>query len=310
MAQVRYHLVAGRAEAERHYAALDAAFDDEGAPVAIAEVDEAARLFEVSIYLDVGDGEDRAAEVVGVLGADLAGRIGREDLPERDWMADVLAALKPVRAGRFIVHGAHDRDKVAANDLSIEIEAGQAFGTGHHGTTAGCLSAIGRIVTRRRPRNALDLGTGSAVLAIGIAKLARVPVLASDIDPVAVRVAAANVSANGVAPCVTTAVATGFRARAIADRAPYDLIVANILAGPLMRLAPEFARHLAPGGDVILSGILTSQRDRVLASFRIQGLHHRQTLVRGEWVALHLARGGAPKRNTPADDRRRCVSSI
>ncbi|NDV85516.1 50S ribosomal protein L11 methyltransferase [Aurantimonas aggregata] len=290
MAQVRYHLVAGKAEAERIYAALDAAFEDEGAPVAMSEVDEAAERFEVSAYLDVADGEDRMRDVAAALGRESTDGISREDLPDRDWMADVLAALKPVRAGRFIVHGAHDRDKVAANDLSIEIEAGQAFGTGHHGTTAGCLSAIGRIVTRRRPRNALDLGTGSAVLAIGIAKLARVPVLATDIDPVAVQVAAANVAGNHVTPFVKTAVATGFRARAIADRAPYDLIVANILAGPLMRLAPEFARHLAWGGDVILSGILVSQRDRVLASFRIQGLYHRQTLVRGEWVTLHLTR--------------------
>ncbi|MBB4002276.1 50S ribosomal protein L11 methyltransferase [Aurantimonas endophytica] len=290
MAQVRYHIAAGKAEAERLYAALDAAFEDEGAPVAISEVDEAAERFEVSAYLEVAEGEDRTSEVAAALGRDTTDGISREDLPDRDWMADVLAALKPVRAGRFIVHGAHDRDKVAANDLSIEIEAGQAFGTGHHGTTAGCLSAIGRIVGRRRPRNALDLGTGSAVLAIGIAKLARVKVLATDIDPVAVRVAAANIAGNGVAPFVETAVATGFRARAIADRAPYDLIVANILAGPLMRLAPEFARHLARGGDLILSGILASQRDRVLASFRIQGLYHRQTLVRGEWVTLHLTR--------------------
>lgn len=290
MSQSRYFLRAGKAEAEAVYEALDRAFEEHGSPVAISEIDEARGLFEVSAYFDAADAHAWEGTFAEAVGPALAGRIEREELPDKDWMADVLKALKPVRAGRFLVHGAHDRDKIAANDLSIEIEAGQAFGTGHHGTTAGCLTMIGQIAARRRPRNALDLGTGSAVLAIGLAKLARVPVLATDIDPVAVRVAKANVVANGVAPFVTSVTAVGFAAPGIRARAPFDLIVANILAGPLMRLAPQFARHLARRGDIVLSGILVSQRDAVLAAFRVQGLFHRRTLVIGDWVTLHLAR--------------------
>ncbi|MEF2553432.1 50S ribosomal protein L11 methyltransferase [Aurantimonas sp. A2-1-M11] len=288
MPQIRFFVRAGKAEAEAIYDAVELAFEEAGTPVALAEVDEANAVFEVSAYVDAPDGEAAAEMFTKAVGKARAGDIVREDLPDKDWMADVLAALKPVRAGRFLVHGAHDRDKVKSNDLAIEIEAGQAFGTGHHGTTAGCLETIARLSSRRRPRNALDLGTGSAVLAIGLAKLARIPVLATDIDPIAVRVARANVAANGVAEYVTCATATGFGAEPIRERAPYDLIVANILASPLMKLAPEFSRHLARGGDIVLSGILTTQRNAVLAAFRNQGLYHCSTLVRGEWVTLHL----------------------
>ncbi len=144
----------------------------------MSEIDEKAELFEASVYFEDAEAVDEAA-VRAAFGEVTP---EREDLPDIDWMAEVLAGLKPVRAGRFLVHGAHDREKVLPNDLSIEIEAGQAFGTGHHGTTAGCLTMIETVVRRRRPRNALDLGTGSAVLAIAFAKLARRPVLATDID--------------------------------------------------------------------------------------------------------------------------------
>ncbi|MFD2237345.1 50S ribosomal protein L11 methyltransferase [Aureimonas populi] len=286
MPQTRYHARAPKAEAFALYEKLDALFGGEGVPLAIVEIDEASGEQEVSAYFEdagaFGDEairrafEGHAAEV--------------ETLPDIDWMQSVLAGLKPVRAGRFLVHGAHDRDKVRAGDLSIEIEAGQAFGTGHHGTTAGCLTLIGDIVRRRRPANALDLGTGSAVLAIGIAKLARVPVLATDIDPVAVRVARENVRANGVHALVETAVSTGFHSGVFAGTPRFELIVANILAGPLMALAPRMAAHLAPGGDLVLSGILARQRRGVLAAYRAQGLVHRRTLTRGEWVTLHLTR--------------------
>ncbi|MCB8837906.1 50S ribosomal protein L11 methyltransferase [Aurantimonas sp. VKM B-3413] len=289
MPQTRYFFRGERAEAERAYASLERAYEDEGAPLAIIELDEARAIFEVSAYLDVEEGGDRTPELAVAAGI-APERVGREDLPDKDWMADVLAALKPVRAGRFLVHGAHDRHRVAPNDLSIEIEAGQAFGTGHHGTTAGCLTMIERLWLRRQPQNALDLGTGSAVLAIGLAKLARIPVLATDIDPIAVRVASANVRSNGMSQMVSTSVSDGFRSRAIRERAPFDLIVANILAGPLISLARDFRRHLEPGGDVILSGILTHQRAAVLAAFRAQGMVHRRTLTREEWVTLHLSR--------------------
>jgi ribosomal protein L11 methyltransferase len=216
--------------------------------------------------------------------------IQREVLPEIDWVAHSLEGLKPVRAARFFVHGRHDRDERRPNDIPIEIEAGQAFGTGHHGTTAGCLEMIARVAERGKPKNALDLGTGSAVLAIGLAKLAHIPVLATDIDPVAVRVAEGNVSLNGTCSLVETRVATGFQHPVFAQKGPFDLIVANILARPLMRLAPEMARHLAPNGSLILSGILDRQRRAVLAAYSNQRFRHIATLHREGWVTLHLKR--------------------
>lgn len=284
MAQTRYHLRAPRAEAEIIYDRLGEAFWEEDVPVSIVEIDEGTREQEVSAYFEDAEafGEDRIRAAFGEASFSV------EQIPDTDWMASVLADLKPVRAGRFVVHGAHDREKIAANELSIEIEAGLAFGTGHHGTTAGCLEMIDTIVRRRHLRATLDLGTGSAVLAIAIAKLARVPVLATDIDPVAVAVAKANVRANGVASLVETVVATGFGNAAFAARGPFDLIVANVLAGPLMSMAPQMARHLASGGEIVLSGILARQRHAVLAAYRNQGLFHRRTLTRGDWVTLLL----------------------
>lgn len=287
--QIRYFATGPKAEAERWYAALETAFEDEGAPIAITEIDEANAIFEAAAYLDVEEDGDRRHEFAEVAGIPV-GEVGREDLPDKDWMAEVLAGLKPVRAGRFLVHGRHDRDKVKPNDIAIEIEAGMAFGTGHHGTTAGCLTLIGEEIRRKRPHSVLDLGTGSAVLAIGAAKLGRLPVLATDIDPVAVDVARENVKANGVANSVTTAVSTGFRSPVIGEWSPFDLIIANVLAGPLKAMAPDFRQHLAPGGRIILSGILTHQRRSVLAAFSNQGLYHRRTLTMGEWVTLLLAR--------------------
>jgi ribosomal protein L11 methyltransferase len=211
-------------------------------------------------------------------------------LPDADWVAKSLEGLAPVRAGRFLVHGRHDRDACAANDIGIEIEAGLAFGTGHHGTTTGCLLAIDRLAKERPIRNALDVGTGSGVLAVAIAKRAHARVLASDIDPVAVAVARENVRLNGVAREVRTLVATGLNHTAIEARAPYDLIVANILAGPLVALAPAIRRHLAPGGVVILSGLLREQQRRVAAAYRAQGLRFVRAIPLGEWVTLVVRR--------------------
>lgn len=290
MPQSRFYLRGTKAEAEAIFTAWDAAFEEDGAPVGTTEIDEAADIHEISVYFDDMGGEDRRADVTSALPEEWRERLQHETIPDTDWMKIVLADLKPVRAGRFVVHGAHDRGVVRANDLSVEIEAGQAFGTGHHGTTAGCLEMIHRIVRRRRPRNALDLGTGTAVLAIGVAKLARVPVLATDIDPVAVDVARQNVEANRVAGLVEVVVATGMAGPAIRSGAPYDLIVANILAGPLAKLAPAVARNLAFDGDLILSGILVRQRNAVLAAYRNQYLYHRETIRNGDWVTLHLAR--------------------
>lgn len=290
MGQIRYHLRGPKAETERVYAALELGLEEEGWPLSIFEVDEKAAIFEVSAYVD--EAEDGVAErLAALVPDDLANRsFAVEPVPDIDWVTKSLEGLKPVRAGRFLVHGSHDRDKRRIGDLAIEIEAGLAFGTGHHGTTAGCLQVLSEVVRREHPRNALDLGTGSAVLAIALAKMAHIPVLATDIDPVATEVAKENAAINGVRAWLTCVTAPGFHHPAFAAAGPFDLIVANILARPLMRLAPQMARHVTPGGSLVLSGILDSQRDAVVAAYAGQRFRHVRTLHREGWVAIHLKR--------------------
>lgn len=290
MGQTRLYLTASKAEADRIFAVLEMAFEEDGLPLAVLELDEERDLHEVSLYADgdVGPVEARLKAELATLG--LARPVEREVLPDVDWVARSLEGLKPVRAGRFLVHGAHDRQKRHAGDIAIEIEAGLAFGTGHHGTTAGCLAMLERVAIREKPRNALDLGTGSAVLAIALARLAHIPVLATDIDPVAVDVAAANARLNHVAGLVETVTAPGFHHPVFGSRAPFDLIVANILAKPLMKLAPEMAKYLAPGGSIVLSGILDRQRDAVVAAYVGQQFRHVRTTHREGWVTIHMKR--------------------
>lgn len=290
MGQTRLHLTASKLEAERIFAALEAAFEEDGLPLAVQEIDEDRDIHEVSVYVDgaATPVEARLRKVLDGLG--LSRETGREILPDIDWVAKSLEGLKPVRAGRFFVHGAHDRDRRRDGDIAIEIEAGLAFGTGHHGTTAGCLEMLEQVVQAEQPGNALDLGTGSAVLAIALAKLARIPVLASDIDPVATDVAAGNARLNGEAELVECVTATGFDDPIFAARGPFDLIVANILAGPLIELAPDMALHLKSGGSLVLSGILDRQEQAVLAAYEAAGFEHIRTLEREGWVTIHLRR--------------------
>jgi len=290
MGQTRLYLTATKAEADRIFAVLETVFEDDGLPLAVLELDEERDLHEVSLYAD-GDIEPVEARLKAELTAlGLSQPVEREVLPDVDWVARSLEGLKPVRAGRFLVHGAHDRQKRHAGDIAIEIEAGLAFGTGHHGTTAGCLAMLERVAIREKPRNALDLGTGSAVLAIALARLAHIPVLATDIDPVAVDVAAANARLNHVSSLVETVTAPGFHHPIFAARAPFDLIVANILARPLMKLAPEMAKYLTPGGSIVLSGILDRQRDAVVAAYTGQQFRHVRTTHREGWVTIHMKR--------------------
>lgn len=267
------------------------AFEDDGYAIATMEMDEKKDIWEASLYLDFDEEDEmraRFAEVVAAQFPDAV--IEREVIPDVDWIAKSLEGLSPVRAGRFLVHGSHDRDKVRLNDIAIEIDAGQAFGTGHHGTTAGCLEVIETVMRARKVRNALDLGTGSGVLAIAARKIKPVPVLATDIDPIATRVAAENVKRNGIATGITTITAPGFHSPSFAAHGPFDLIIANILARPLIKMAPQLASHLAPGGSVILSGILASQRWKVLSAYNGQHLRHVRTIWRNGWVTIHLDR--------------------
>lgn len=211
-------------------------------------------------------------------------------LPDVDWIKLSQEGLPPVRAGRFFVYGAHDAGMVPHGVIPIKIEAGLAFGTGHHETTALCLHVLSEISKRRRFANVLDLGCGTGLLAIGAAKLWRKSVLASDIDPVAVEVTNENARANGEAPLIRALTADGLDHPALAAKAPYDLIIANILAGPLTRLAPAIARALAPGGMVVLSGLLQWQENLVLSFYRPHGLQLRNARREGVWSALTLER--------------------
>ena len=191
---------------------------------------------------------------------------------KRDWVANSLAGLAPVRAGRFLVHGAHDRARLRANDVGIEIEVGLAFGTGHHGTTRGCLLHFDRLLKRRRPQSVLDVGCGAGVLAIAAAKVLKRKVWLGDIDPVAIEVANANARLNGVGQHCKAIVSRGVENRFLREGAPYDVVFANILAKPLRLLAPPLAAVTAPGGDAIVSGLLMmADVPGVLASWRAQG---------------------------------------
>ena len=208
-------------------------------------------------------------------------------LPDQDWIRLSQEGLPPVRAGRFFVYGAHDAGKVPHGVIPMKIEAGLAFGTGHHETTALCLEALSDLARGQAAfRNVLDLGTGTGLLAIGAVKLWRRKVLASDIDPVAVEVTRQNARANGVAPLVLAAVADGLDNPLLKNSAPYDLIVANILAGPLTRLAPSITRALAPGGTLLLSGLLRNQELLVTSFYPRLRLVERHRM--GPWSALVL----------------------
>jgi ribosomal protein L11 methyltransferase len=208
-----------------------------------------------------------------------------------DWVRASLQGLSPVAAGRFIVHGAHDRGRVPPHRIGIEIEAALAFGTGHHGTTRGCLLALDRFIKRRpkrrRPR-VLDLGTGSGVLAIAAARSLHWPVLASDIDPRAVAAARANARHNRAGGAVEVIRAEGFKARRLRERAPFDLIFANILLAPLKRLAVPMRRLVGAHGCVVLSGLLAAQANAALAAYRAQGLVLAHRVHLDGWVTLVL----------------------
>jgi len=211
-------------------------------------------------------------------------------LPDTDWIKLSQEGLPPVRAGRFFVYGAHDAGAVPRGVVAIRIEAGLAFGTGHHETTALCLEVLSDLFKTRRFASVLDLGCGTGVLAIAAAKLWRRRVLATDIDDVAVLITRENARANGEGPLVSATVADGMTSPAIAQAAPFDLIVANILAAPLTRLAPGIAAALAPGGTLVLSGLLRWQENLVLSFYRPHGLILRDVRRDGPWSALVLER--------------------
>ena len=262
---------------------------------AVAAFEGAAGAWSVAIYFDASLAPATIrAQVARLAGKTSARRLRFEQVTSRDWVKASLEGLPPVPAGRFIVHGAHDRARVAPNLLAIEIEAALAFGTGHHGTTRGCLLALDALWkdARFRPKRILDVGTGSGVLAIAAAKALRRSlrgrVLASDIDPVAVKAARANARLNHTAALIDMLCAPGLGAGMFRTLGPYDLIFANILLPPLKRLARPLARLLAPSGRVILSGLLPDQANAALAAYRAHGLVLQHRINLDGWATLVL----------------------
>jgi len=245
------------------------------------------------VTLHFADAPDQAflQEIVGnTAGHEVAQTLSFDTVEAKDWVRASLEDLVPVPAGRFVVHGSHDRSRVPQNKLGIEIEAALAFGTGHHGTTRGCLLLLDHVLRNSRPKRVLDLGTGTGVLAIAAAKALHRAVLASDIDPPSVRVARENAALNEVGHHVQVIRATGFAAADFITHGPFDLVLANILANPLRQLAGPMARHLAPGARVILSGLLTHQAPAVIAAYRARGLVPLRHLRIEGWSSLLLRR--------------------
>ena len=211
------------------------------------------------------------------------------ELPETDWVAHAKRELAPVKAGRFFVYGGHDADRLPAEAIGLRIEAAMAFGTGHHGTTRGCLLALDSLAaTGFAPRVVADIGCGTAVLAMAAARLWQVPTIASDIDEIAVEVARTNLRANRLERAVTCVQADGFDTPEISRLAPFDLVFANILKGPLIELAPAMAAHIAPRGSVIISGILSRQTTEVAAVYSGLGFNTVELFQIVDWATLIL----------------------
>jgi ribosomal protein L11 methyltransferase len=260
---------------------------------AISAFEGAGGGWHVSMHF--GDAPDQASirELVrSTAGAEVASDIGFDVVEAKDWVKATLEELVPVRAGRFVVHGRHDRANVPPNKLAVEIEAALAFGTGHHGTTRGCLLLLDHVLKAYRPRRVLDLGTGTGVLAISAAKALRTAMLASDIDPLSVKVARDNARLNGVGELVSVISATGFSAPQLAESAPFDLVLANILANPLRQMATPMARHLAKSALIILSGLLPHQAQGVIAAYRARGLVLERHIQIEGWSSLLMLNSG------------------
>lgn len=288
MQQIKIYLHTTSAEAN----SLDSLFsffaEESGYPIGVSEINEKKDIFEFFIYLP----EEQEAEVIAYFAENAPSYMDKvkiEKLDDINWVAHSLAGLKPIEAGCFFIYGSHDKERVPEDKIAIQIEANQAFGTGHHETTHCCLEYISQYTTETIPNKVLDLGTGSGILAIALAKLGCKNVYATDIDAVALKIAQENFVINSVANQIQSTVADGFTHEFLETNAPYDLIVSNILAGPLVELAPQMISKLAPNGRIILSGILASQKDWVLDTYVKSGLCYKSTKFLGDWVALDFS---------------------
>jgi ribosomal protein L11 methyltransferase len=275
---------------EQALATFEAALQGFGAAVVTGEKDGDGNV-PIDVYLaeepDPDDLDTRLATAAMAAGV-AKPAVEIQPLPDVDWVQQAYEGLPPIHAGRFWVYGEHDKDKPRPpGSIAFHIEANQAFGTGRHETTLGCLLEIERLATAGfTVRRALDMGAGSGLLAFAVARLWRRPVIAADNDPNSVRICRENAKINGVAPCVTSLVSDGYRDRRVQEGAPYDLICANILAEPLTQMAGDLEAALAPGGVAVLSGLLNHQARRVLLRHRAQGLILLRRRRIGDWTTL------------------------
>jgi ribosomal protein L11 methyltransferase len=284
-------VAAERPVAQRIGDLLAEELDPEHCAVSIYE--QGAHWVAEAVFTRAEDGK-RVESLVGqVLGKGVASALSISSIAERDWVASSLEGLAPVIAGRFVIHGAHDRARIRANQIGIEIEAALAFGTGHHGTTRGCLLAFEALRKRMRIRGTcriLDIGTGTGVLGIAAARALHVPVVTSDIDPVAVAVARDNARLNHAGALFQCFAAAGADARRFRIPGGYDLIFANILEAPLRRMSRPLSGLLARDGRVILSGLLPAHAKGVISAYRSQGLVLEARLALDGWVTLTMRR--------------------
>jgi ribosomal protein L11 methyltransferase len=252
--------------------------------VTVNETDEANALWNTVAYFEDEASARDAIRILNISGAEVS------EVPDEDWVRRSLEGLAPVVAGRFYLHGSHDRDKRRSGGHSFEIDAGTAFGTGHHGTTAGCMLILDRILKQQKLMRIFDLGCGTGVLAIAAAKACNVKVLATDIDPEAVRVTKLNANLNNLGPRIRALTAAGLHHYAIRESGPFDLIFANILARPLVSLAHGLTNLLEPGGTIILSGLTRDQLRWVSAAYKARGLVPTHVVKIDSWVALAMKR--------------------
>jgi ribosomal protein L11 methyltransferase len=272
-------------------AAIEEAFGDLALAILSFEIDEATSRWGVDVITDVSpenmDLPARLALVSGMLEIPTPPCQVRL-LDARDWVSEVERSFPPLTVGRFYVHGSHIAHPSPPGKIALMVNAGAAFGSGEHATTSGCLRALGDLSKRRAFRRTLDMGCGSGILTLAMARLWRIPALGVDIDPVSVAVARENALLNQVQGLTQFEAGDGYRAKKVREGAPFDLIVSNILAKPLMRMAPDLSRNLAPGGIAVLSGLLATQERMVMSAHRAQGFHLLRRYTQGGWNTLVL----------------------